>query len=146
MKNIVVTVDFSDTTESVIENARAVARAFGSRLTLIHVTPPEPDFVGFEPGPQTVRDHLAEVFHGQHKQLQDLATRLRSDSIETKALLVQGPTVETIMRESEALGADLIVVGSHGHGAIYDLLLGSISEGVVRRARCPVLIVPSPRG
>ena len=48
--------------------------------------------------------------------------------------------------EAEKLGAELIVMGSHRHGVLYHLFLGSTSESVLRRVPCPVLIVPSPTG
>jgi nucleotide-binding universal stress UspA family protein len=50
MKTILVPIDFSDATTRVIDTAKQFAAAFGSRLVLLHVTEPEPDFVGFEPG------------------------------------------------------------------------------------------------
>ena len=55
----------------------------------------------------------------------------------------QGPTIETIIEEAGRLKVDMIVVGSHGHGAMYQLLVGSVSEGVLHRATCPVLVVPA---
>jgi len=62
------------------------------------------------------------------------------------ALLLQGPTVETIISEAGRLPASLIVLGSHGHGRIYDVLVGSVSEGIVRASKVPVLLVPARRG
>ena len=53
MKTILVPIDFSDATAPVLAQARLFARAFGSQLVLLKVAEPEPDFVGFEPGPQT---------------------------------------------------------------------------------------------
>jgi nucleotide-binding universal stress UspA family protein len=61
------------------------------------------------------------------------------------ALQLQGATVATVLAEADRLGAELIVLGSHGHGAVYELLVGSVAEGVVRRSKVPVLLVPSLR-
>ena len=55
MKTILVPVDFSDTTAPVLAEAQVLAKALGGDLVLLKVAEPEPDFVGFEPGPQTVR-------------------------------------------------------------------------------------------
>ena len=57
---------------------------------------------------------------------------------------MQGSTPETIAREAERLNADLILLGSHGHGAIRRALLGSVSEHVLHHANRPLLIVPAP--
>lgn len=70
---------------------------------------------------------------------------LRGDGIDVTALLLQGATVATLMTEAERLQADLIVLGSHGHRPIYDLLVGSVAEGIVRAAKLPVLLVPVQR-
>jgi nucleotide-binding universal stress UspA family protein len=59
------------------------------------------------------------------------------------ALLVQGVTADTILEEAAKLAADIIVVGSRGKGALQQLVVGSVSEGVLRKSQCPVLVVPT---
>lgn len=56
--------------------------------------------------------------------------------------LIQGPTVETALRKAENLDAELVVVGTHGHGAVYDVLIGSYSAGIIRKSKRPALVVP----
>ena len=53
-----------------------------------------------------------------------------------------GHPVSSILAKAAATKAAYIVLGSHGHGAVYDLIVGSTTHGVLRRARCPVLVVP----
>jgi len=65
------------------------------------------------------------------------ATQKADDS-----LLVRGPTVDTTLKEAKNLKAELIVVGAHGHGAVYDVLIGSYSAGIIRKSTLPVLVVP----
>jgi nucleotide-binding universal stress UspA family protein len=110
---------------------------------LLHVAAPDPDFVGFEAGPQSVRDDRAGELRGEHRELQRRAETLRRQGIDAEAFLVQGPTVDTILDRLEHLGADLLVLGSHGHGALHRMLLGSVSRGVLRRTTRPVLVVPA---
>lgn len=143
MRTILVAVDFSPVTEAVIDAAAAVSRAFGSTVHLVHVEPPGPEFVGWEAGPETVRHDVAAKMRGNHRRLQDLKRAPWHAPDDVAALLIQGPTVEKILEEQRRLEADLIVLGSHGHGALFDLLVGSVAEGVLRRAPCPVLVVPS---
>jgi nucleotide-binding universal stress UspA family protein len=146
MKNILAALDFSAISDAVIAQATAQAQAFGAALWLLHVAAPDPDFVGYEPGPQSVRRTVAAELHDTHRRLQEQSAALRERGIDCTALLVQGSTPETIVREAARLGADLIVVGSHGHGVIRRALLGSVSEHVLHHADRPLLIVPAARG
>jgi len=141
--NILAAVDFSPVTAQVLATLGRIAAAFPARVLLVHVAPPEPAFVGYQAGPDVVRDQVAAEHRARHQELQELAERLRSDGIDTTALLLQGATVTTLVAEAERSKAALIVLGSHGHGALYDLVVGSVAEGVVRAAKLPVLLVPA---
>jgi nucleotide-binding universal stress UspA family protein len=143
MKNILAAVDFSPISTEVVDLAGRLATAFSSAVWIVHVAPPEPDFVGYDAGPPNVRDQVAHEMRDTHRRVQDAADRLRAQRLEATALQVQGPTAETILREAERLHADMIVLGSHGHGVLRRALLGSVSEGVLHGATCPVLIVPA---
>lgn len=145
MKTILAAIDFSDTTACVLERAEELARATDSELHLLHVEAPEPDFAGYEAGPQHVRDGVAQSIVRHHEDMQQLRDALQSRGIKVHGHVIQGPTIEKILSEAERLNADLIVTGSHGHGAVFELLMGSVSSGIVRHARCAVLIAPSQR-
>ena len=140
---LLVGVDLSDFTEKVVKKAEEIATALSAKVWLLHVAEPEPDFVGLEVGPQSTRDSLSKRFHAEHREIQEMAERLRKTDLDTTALLVQGATVETILKEASKLDVDMIVVGSHGRGAMYQLLVGSVSEGVLHKSECPVLVVPT---
>lgn len=142
MKEIVAAIDFSPVTAKVVHTAGTLARALAARVHLVHVVGPEPDFIGYEVGPQSVRDRLAEKYHGEHRQIQELAGSLRAGGADVTALLIQGRTVEKVVELARRVGAQLIVVGSHGHRTLRRVLLGSTSEGILREGRVPVLIVP----
>jgi nucleotide-binding universal stress UspA family protein len=141
MKNIVAAIDLSDVSGRVVEQAAALARAFSAQLWLLHVAAPEPDFVGYGAGPQTQRDAVAHELRDEHRDLQERAEALAASGVDAQALMVQGATVETILAECARLEADVVVLGSHGHGAMRRALMGSVSEGVLHKAACPVLIV-----
>ena len=142
---ILAAVDFSPVTEQVLETLVRIAATFPAEVWLVHVAPPDPAFVGYGAGPKAVRGQVAAEHHARHQQVQQLADRLRADGVEATALLLQGPTVATLIAEANRLPAELIVLGSHGHGAVYELLVGSVSEGVVRAAQVPVLLIPARR-
>jgi nucleotide-binding universal stress UspA family protein len=145
LTTILVPIDFSDATPPVVRYAGELARAFGGKIILLHVSEPEPDFVGFEAGPQAVRASVARDFRTEHQKLDEMKHSLAGTGIETTALHIQGSLAEKILSEADSQGAGLIVIGSHGHGAIYNLLVGSVTSGVLKKAKCPVLVVPAPR-
>ncbi len=140
--SLLVAVDFSVVTERQVAAVERLA-APGRKIHVLHVAEPDPDFVGFEGGPDTVREQIAAEFRQEHRQVQALAARLRDAGFDATGLLVQGPTVATILEQAEKFAAHAIVVGSHGHGALFDLVVGSVSAGVIRNAQAPVLVVPS---
>jgi nucleotide-binding universal stress UspA family protein len=143
--NILAAVDFSPVTRDVLEILGRIAKAMPAKVFLVHVAPPDPAFVGYGAGPKAVRGQVAAEHHARHQQLQELADELRARGVDATALLLQGATVDTLIAEAGKLPAGLIVLGSHGRGAVYSLLVGSVAEGVVRRSKLPVLLVPPPQ-
>jgi nucleotide-binding universal stress UspA family protein len=143
MKTILVPVDFSDVTEKVVDTAAQLAEAFESRIVLVHVAEPEPQFVGYDPGPMSVRVAVAGDIHVDQRRLE--ALKLKFSGTEVLALQVQGSIPEEILSLAQEHSATLIVMGSHGHGALYRLLVGSVANAVLKAGICPVLIVPSER-
>jgi nucleotide-binding universal stress UspA family protein len=150
---LLVGVDLSEATEKIVKKAGELAKELSAQVWLIHVTKPEPAdlfIAGYEPDqienatdPQVVRDSMAKRFHNEHRQIQEIADRLRNSGLDSSALLVQGATVEMILKEASKLDIDMIIVGSHGRGAMYQLLVGSVSEGVIHDSGRPVLIIPT---
>jgi len=139
---IIAAIDFSDSTDSVLDVATEQAKAFGEKLYLIHVAEPDPEFVGYEAGPDVVRNQMAEHFHNEHRSLQELCTQIKQKSCEAIALLIQGQTIEVLMEQAKVLDARMIVVGSHDHGDIYNLVCGSTTSDLLKRVNIPLLIIP----
>ena len=126
-----------------LELAATLATAAGAKIFLVHVAPAFVPDLRKVKVPQHERDLVAHKLREEHREIQALAERLSERGCDVEPLLVEGHgTVEKILDEAERLHADLIVVGSHGHGRLYDMLIGSVSEGVLRKARVPVAIVP----
>lgn len=140
---ILAAVDLAGTSDRALTVAGDMAARTDGHVYVLHVAEPDPDFVGYDIGPDVVRDQVAEEFHREHREVQALAEGLRQKGIDATALMIQGAIVETILREAERLDVNFIVVTSQGHGAAFDLLIGSISKGVVHKSSRPVLVVPS---
>ena len=117
---ILVAVDLSPATARIVQVTERIARGMSGEAWLLHVAEAEPDLVGFDAGPKVVRDQVAKEFREEHKQVQQYADQLRDAGIDATALLVRGPIVDTVLKEAKRLEADLIIVGSHGFGALYD--------------------------
>ena len=71
--SILVAIDLSDKTDKVFQTAEKMAKMIGGTVYLVHVAEPDPDFVGYAVGPETVREQVAKEFHQQHTALQDYA-------------------------------------------------------------------------
>jgi len=140
--HILVAIDFSDATDRILEHVEKFAVCLAARVWVIHVAEPNPDFVGYEVDPVSMRDVIAKRYHKEHQAIQAIASTLREAGIEAQGLLVQGATIETLLHEANKLAASLIMMGSHGHGATYQFVMGSVSQGVVKGAACPVTLIP----
>jgi nucleotide-binding universal stress UspA family protein len=79
----------------------------------------------------------------QHRELDARTEALVAQGIDARPLMVQGAAAEAILEHAGRLGAELIVVGSHGHGKLHQLLTGSVAGAVLKRASVPVMMVPA---
>lgn len=140
---ILTAVDFSKASEKVLEKTVEMAAGIPSKVWLLHVLEPEPSFVGIKCRTHAEREMLASQYQRECSILLDYKDKLRVFRIEAETILVQGPTVDTIIKEAKKHAADIIIVGSHGKKTIHKMLVGSISEGVLHKADRPVLIVPT---
>ncbi|MDF9800117.1 nucleotide-binding universal stress UspA family protein [Catalinimonas alkaloidigena] len=142
MKNILVAVDFDERTFFLVDYAAELAKKFDAKIWIVHIAAPEPDFVGYDVGPQYIRDSRADTLKGEHKSLKLLTDKLHQQSIEADALLISGPTVQMILDEAKKLQADLIITGSHAHSFLYNAFVGSVSLALFKKSKIPLLTVP----
>lgn len=139
IQNILHPTDFSERSDSALNLASALARDYQAQLTILHVAH-EPVIlfgdVGYiAPPPE---DQLAQV----RAQLEKIETT--EPSVNVVRQLVEGNPAIEILRVADMIDADLIVMGTHGRRGIQRLLLGSVAEYVIERAKCPVLTVKTP--
>jgi nucleotide-binding universal stress UspA family protein len=142
MKNILVTIEFEDQSDLLIEKATEIAAKYGAKVWLVHIAAPEPDFIGYGTGPQYVRDTVAQDLREEHRTLQKYADEMKNNGVEAEGLLVQGSTIETIVKESEKLNIDMIVIGHHKHGFLYNLFMTGTDELLIEQSNIPVLTIP----
>lgn len=143
IRNILVGVNLNDWDEPLLTSAENFASRFGSKIWLVHVAAPDPDFVGYEPGPQYVRDVRAEKLRNEHRELSEISEDLKSRGIESEGLLIQGPTIQMLLEEAEKLETDLLIVGTHKHGFWDSLFSESVSVELLRKSQIPLLAIPT---
>ena len=146
MNTIVVAVDFSNATAGVIEQAKLYAQCHKAQMRLIQVIEPEPGFAayGLTPGEfPAMHEYQNEAKRRACEKLAELAKQASVGAPDATAYVVEGSPLRCITDYVEESKADLLVLGSHGHGAVASLLLGSVAEGMVRRAKVPTLVVPA---
>jgi nucleotide-binding universal stress UspA family protein len=138
-------VDFSDSTQRVLDVGLAMADRFCAKLHLVHVwrlpTVGVLDGVSMMPSPGDIELLTTSLKEELHQAAKTVA-RPR-ETVETH--LVQGDAATQIVEVAAKTGCDLIVMGTHGRTGLPHLVMGSVAEHVLRRARVPVLVVPMPR-
>jgi len=139
---LLVAIDFSPVTELIIQKVKEIANKTNPKIWITHIVAPDPDFIGYEVGPQTERDFIAKKFHEKHIALQDIAKKMKDEGLNVTPILLQGPTVETILEEADDIDADIIITGSHGYGVMYNIFIGSISKEILKHSTRPVLVIP----
>jgi nucleotide-binding universal stress UspA family protein len=137
LKQVLVASDFSDASGVALDYGRALARTFGSTLQLLHVT--ENPFLRPAAGdPHAHHEAIAKRLSGQ-------LTAEDRESLHAEVVIETSDSpAESIVRYAKTHSIDVIVLGTHGRGAMAQLLVGSVAEKVVRTAPCPVLTVRHP--
>lgn len=141
---IVAATDFSDTSREAMRVARAYADAMGAHVHLLHVIPDPARLPWSAEAGLALGDLEKEWRH--HARLALVRARDEADLPPDRTVLTVavGDAAAEIAATAAALRADLIVLGTHGHGFVGRLLMGSVAGKVVQHADRPVLIVPHP--
>lgn len=142
MKNLLIALDFKADYQKLIDKGTEIAMKFDSKLWLLHISAPDPDFVGYGVGPQYLRDVRAEELREEHRTLQEISQSVQAKGIAAEGLQIQGPTAETMLEEAARLNIDLIVIGRRDHGFFYKALVGDTSSDVISDSDIPILVVP----
>lgn len=142
MKTFLVPIDFSAVTEEVIDTAVSFARAFQGKVALIHVVQPPVVTSEFALPVEVLQEAVSAGERAAVGKLESYVAMFRNAGIPCEAKVTHGPPVTMIREEAARVNADFVVMGSHGHGKLYDFLVGSTASGVMKRATCGIIIVP----
>lgn len=149
LRHILVTLDGSRLSEQALAPALTLARAFESKVTLLRVSEP------MEINPETIEqigqaewglgEQLSsEPLRNEENYLQNLAAAQQRSGLEVQTAVVSGPVAAAILDFSEAQHADLIAMSTHGRSGLRRWVYGSITEKVLRGARCAMLVIRPP--
>jgi nucleotide-binding universal stress UspA family protein len=142
MKNIVVPIDFSDTTDVLIDGAVDFAKEVAGKICLIHVAPADIGFaigdMGFQYFPEIEKSEISEEL----SELNEIEKRVQAKGVACEHLLKQGVAAEIILDYAKEKEARYIVLGSHGRSGIYDVFVGSLTKDITKKSPIPVLVLP----
>ena len=143
MKTIVALVDFSDVTPRVIEQTQKMAKAFDAQVVVLHVVPKEPVVLGIGvAAPVVLAIPSEEAIQADYARLTGIRDALAQSGVSATVQQLREGDADRLLEESARLHADLLVLGSHHHGALYNWFIGSYTSDVLKSAHCPVLVVP----
>jgi len=152
-EKVLVPLDGSEHSLRALEIAIQIAKKFGGKITLIQVYSvsvrpiimPEPTTLTHPGVPVMTPAEVSKVVEATRKAGANILTegeeKVKAQEIPVETLLVEGHVVEEIIKTAKEGSFDLIVMGARGISKIREILLGSVSDGVIRNASCPVLVV-----
>jgi nucleotide-binding universal stress UspA family protein len=138
-KKILFPTDFSHTGDAALAMATSLARDSGAKLLIVHVQEPPMAYGGGElyyGVPNPAIEDLEKMLH---------AVKPSDPEVPYEHRLLTGDPASAIVRLADEEQVDMIVMGTHGRTGLYRLLMGSVAEAIVRRAKCPVLTFKGSR-
>lgn len=140
MKPVLLATDGSPTAEKATDTAIELAKLLDTELVIVTVWTIPYTATGFAPAP--VNGELAKLGEEEAEKLVlEAAARAEEAGVETRTLVLRGIPVEEICLAAESCKPRFLVIGSHGWGVVKRAVFGSVSTGVLHRAKCPVLVV-----
>lgn len=142
MKTILVPIDFSPMTGRVLVTAGELARGIHGRLVLLNVTHPRSMLADHERLEKTMAQlerHTSRAVPARRRNAAGVEGT--PDAVRGDSLQLVGDPVSVILEQVKRISPDYIVMGSHGHSALHDLVFGSTAAGILKAVTCPVVIV-----
>jgi len=146
-RTLLVATDFGETSEAALGEGRAVARALGAELHVIHVVHDLAVHGGEWLGSaMSLRATQADAEEAARQRLDSLVSETDRQALGARTVVVTANSIpQAILDYADEANIDLLVVGTHGRGPLGRLVMGSVAEALVRTAPCPVLTVRHPR-
>jgi nucleotide-binding universal stress UspA family protein len=144
IERILCPIDFSEFSEKAYDYAQSLARQYKATLFLLHVIDSLTPLYPYQAYPDAYNEMCRNLRAGAERQLQEFAEKHARHGILPQCKVGDGVATDLILDFADAQAANLIVMGTHGLRGIDHLTLGSVTQKVLRKARCPVLAVRKP--
>jgi universal stress protein A len=132
-KTILHPTDFSENSHHAFELACQLAASSSSKVMVLHA---------YAPDIAVMADMPVQIEHKEEATLQLRQIKSTQPGVVIERQMISGTAVEVIVNAAQSMKADLIVMGTYGRSGIKRLFLGSVADHVLRRAPCPILVVP----
>jgi nucleotide-binding universal stress UspA family protein len=146
IRTILVPVDFSDCSLAGLTYAIRFAREFGGRIIALHVTDLGPVMMTTGCGEYCLPTYMQAARRRCDDEMRNFLKRVNFEGVRVDRLSVAGYCPAAIYEAAAKEDVDLIIISTHGRTGLGRALIGSVAEGTVRHAACPVLVVPSSAG
>lgn len=144
IEKILCPVDFSEYSAKSYDYAQSLAQHYGAKLLLQHVVQPLTSIYPYYAFPDAINEVFWNLETHAGERLSEFASAHRTDGFETERFVTKGAATDCILALAESHLVDLIVMGTHGRHGFDRLTMGSVTEKVLRKSHCPVLVVRKP--
>ncbi len=146
VRKVVTPIDFSDNSRLIAEAAGYLTGKFGAELYLIFVVQNFEDYSGFFIPHMNMPSLEEEIFSGAEEKMVEFVDELKETLLgfgvkEVFSKVFMGDVAEQIVRYTEKIESDMVVMGTHGYKGLEKIMFGSVADKVVRSAACPVLTI-----
>lgn len=139
-------IDFSNCTQTVLAEAATLALALDATLVLFHAVPTEEPLTSGGVAPPGTHPIAAVDVKERGRMLDDELARLRAKGVRAEGyLIVDEVPADAVLEQVASRGIGRLVVGSHGRAMVFEILVGSFTQAILRKAKVPVVVVPIPR-
>lgn len=140
IRNIIVPTDFSNLSFTAFDYAKDIAKRWGAKIHVVYVLEKQPPFLAMRSLDVNEDQVMKSMEEQAKKQLEDAVKKFGKIDLDISPVLLKGVDYEELVKYSKKIKADLIVLATHGRTGFIHTLIGSVTEKVVRHAKCPVLV------
>ncbi|MRJ08460.1 universal stress protein [Ornithobacterium rhinotracheale] len=143
MKKLLVPIDLSEFSKEIIDEAVKLAKLSDAEVILLNVASLDVGFIVGDVGFQYMPELEETALEEDAKTLTEFTNYVNSQGVQCRSMVKQGIPVDVILEQAKEQNIDCIVIGSKGHGSLYEALVGSVCHDVIKYAKIPVHVKPN---